>query len=483
MYTKVKMIAGKFKIEQEIGRGAYATVYSAKLIQPYPPLNVGDFVAIKSISTSRISSPQEKEKLENEISLMQNLDHKNIVKLYGVEKVRSYYFLVMEHCQGGDLIHYLHSYGSGLPELTIRDFISQIGSGLKYLHAHQIVHRDLKPHNILMSGTAENPVLKIADFGFARFLRPTDLAETICGSPIYMAPEIQFGSTYSSNVDMWSLGVILYELITTKPPFPHVKTQYELAQELKERGSQPYSLPASAHVSSELRDLVVRLLTIDHEKRLTLPEFLNHQFFAKYQKHETMAAVSNDESSESFIRERKFSFVMAEGAVDDIGAEKMVRDALDSANIIALHLSNAQLVGDSFLVFELLTIMSEFLLDFLAEYERVVSHMNVELKSEVMEVINGYMREAGEYTKREMNPGSVRGSQFLYNKALEYAKVGGEAERNKDSFSLFKYHRALAMLRPIAYSIDSDEFTTSVRELFIQISKRCDLLHQQGNEE
>ena len=124
------IVAGKFKIEKEIGRGSYATVYSAILIQPYPPLKIGDYVAIKSISTSRISSAKEKEKLENEISLMKTLNHKNIVRLYGVERLRSYYFLIMEYCNDGDLIHFLHSYGdkkcTGLPEDLIINFIYQL---------------------------------------------------------------------------------------------------------------------------------------------------------------------------------------------------------------------------------------------------------------------------------------------------------------------------------------------------------------------
>ena len=81
------VIANKFKIESEIGRGSYAVVFSAKTIQPYPPLVVGDFVAIKAISTSRLSSKQERTKLENEISLMKTLDHPNIMKLFGVEKI------------------------------------------------------------------------------------------------------------------------------------------------------------------------------------------------------------------------------------------------------------------------------------------------------------------------------------------------------------------------------------------------------------
>lgn len=309
-----------FTLGKEIGRGAYGTVFIATIKKPYPPLQAGSLVAIKSISTSRITSIQEKEKLETEISLMSKLDHPNIVKLYGVEKTSSHYFLILEYCNGGDLFQYMKTFKKASKEKTtsyissttnyeiinysnifsseesIRDFASQIASGLFYLHSHQIVHRDLKPHNILISRTktpqsnsnkhqsntsndsSEKITLKIADFGFARFLKPSDLATTVCGSPVYMAPEIQFGSQYSSNVDMWSLGIILYELITGQTPFPRVKTQYELAMELKNKGSKFYSLPSSVKASPELRNLIEKLLTINPNNRMTFSEFMNDPF-------------------------------------------------------------------------------------------------------------------------------------------------------------------------------------------------------------
>lgn len=311
-----------FTFGKEIGRGAYGTVFIATIKKPYPPLQAGSLVAIKSISTSRITSQQEKEKLETEISLMSKLNHPNIVKLYGVEKTSSHYYLILEYCNGGDLYQFMKTLKRSPKEKTtsyisattnyeiinysnyfsteesIRDFASQIASGLYYLHSHQIVHRDLKPHNILISRTKSNQnssgrrlssgfndksekiTLKIADFGFARFLRPSDLATTVCGSPVYMAPEIQFGNQYSSNVDMWSLGIILYELITGQTPFPRVKTQYELAMELKNKRSKFYTLPTSVKASPELRNLIERLLTINPNNRMTFSEFMNDPFIS-----------------------------------------------------------------------------------------------------------------------------------------------------------------------------------------------------------
>jgi serine/threonine protein kinase len=137
------VIAGKFRVEAEIGRGAYATVYSAKIVQDFPPLRVGDGVALKSISLSRLQSQKDHEKLENEVRLMTNLNHPNIVKLFGAEKFRNYFILVMERCDGGDLIRYLQSHPDPLDEETLRFLVHQIGEGLSYLHSNSIIHRDL----------------------------------------------------------------------------------------------------------------------------------------------------------------------------------------------------------------------------------------------------------------------------------------------------------------------------------------------------
>jgi serine/threonine-protein kinase ULK/ATG1 len=207
------ILARKFRIIREIGRGAYGVVYSAQVIAPFPPLKVDDFVAIKSIAAARVATPEDREKLDSEIAIMNSLEHPNLVKLYCVERSRNHFYLVMEFCGAGDLMTYLRSFQFGIPEPTIRNIAHQIATGLHVLHDHRIVHRDLKPQNILISSRGSSVTLKIADFGFARFLRPSDLAETICGSPMYMAPEIQFGQKYGASVDMWSLGVILYELV------------------------------------------------------------------------------------------------------------------------------------------------------------------------------------------------------------------------------------------------------------------------------
>lgn len=520
------IVAGKFKIEKEIGRGSYATVYSAILIQPYPPLKIGDYVAIKSISTSRISSATEKEKLENEISLMKTLNHKNIVRLYGVERLRSYYFLIMEYCNDGDLIHFLHSYGdkkcTGLPEDLIINFIYQIGQGLQYLHSHHIVHRDLKPHNILISKTTNNEeidswnfqyTLKIADFGFARFLRPSDLCETICGSPIYMAPEIQFGTHYSSCVDMWSVGVILYELASGRTPFPHIKSQFELAQELKSRGSHPYCLPVNAQVSEPLRQLVPRLLTIDAEKRMKLSEFLDSSIFHHFKSlneqitnslvpHSEVSTTTSSPSQNLY----KFSFLAADGSIDAKQAEHILTKAKEAAAMIYELFNDGN--DQNLVTFEVFTNISSFLIDFLTEYKSLVGDSidpvlfppdgidinhslstsnvvkNEELERSIIDLgitISNHAYDCMTMIKEQANDQnhqeSVNINQELYNRAIHFAQIGADAEKvastNEEMLSFTaNYRKALQLLMPIAYQSQSNEFTAFVRDLYMKLSDR-----------
>lgn len=550
------IVAGKFKIEKEIGRGAYATVYSATLLQPYPPLKVGDYVAIKSISTSRISSAKEKEKLENEINLMKTLNHRNIVRLYGVERLRSYYFLIMEYCNYGDLIHFLHSFsdgnGTGLPEDIIINFMYQIGSGLNYLHSHQIVHRDLKPHNILIlkkkstntnrndktstiSATEiDNYILKIADFGFARFLRPSDLAETICGSPVYMAPEIQFGTHYTSSVDMWSLGVIIYELIAGRTPFPNIKSQFELAQELKNRGSQPYFLPVSAQASDELREIIPRLLTIDSEKRMTLDEFLSNPIFKKFQNSKqannleidastqvdqqisldsSQNEFSNDSKEKLYFQKcdsisRSFSFIAADGNLTISNAKSFLLKSKEAASLISNTFNLRNQMSNSEnptneenleLNLNLSTTICCFLLDFLFEYKQLENSKTddsmaddnpekKEMEKEIVDLVSELSESATLFNEQIMNSNSTESKdstqigpeQYLYNEGLKMAMKGAELEKNEANAAdyLSDYKKALLFLMPIAYRTVSDEFTMLVRDIYLKLSNRCDLIEK-----
>ncbi|KAH0791053.1 serine/threonine-protein kinase ATG1c-like isoform X2 [Histomonas meleagridis] len=453
---------------KEIGRGAFGTVYQGRMIEDFNSLKVDDFVAIKTISASRMVFQQEKEKLDQEISLMLQLNHPNIVKLYGVEHTSTETLLIMEYCNKGDLIHYLRNYKVGLPEKIVRNFGRQIAIGLDYLHTNQIVHRDLKPHNILLSETTDGKIiLKIADFGFARFLKPMDLADTICGSPIYMAPEIQFGLKYNSNVDMWSIGIILYELITTKTPFPNIQNQYQLEVELKMRGSQPYSLPMDVDASPELRDLIQRLLTIDPAERITFDEFITHPFFS-IEKDEITFNVPPSETVNEKKRIRRFSFLTASPDSTGQQAESFLLEAKFSVETIEQYFNDLEKSE----LFELLVLLIEFLLDFLEE-ERKVNDRFPKIEGDIIQIASRFSEKANKL-KNEVESESKRSPfQFLYEKALDFARNGAlMEEKGENVIAEEMYRKAMGALLPIAFSLGADKTVQSVRELYKAINER-----------
>jgi serine/threonine-protein kinase ULK/ATG1 len=174
-------------------------------------------VAVKAIVRARLNQKLQ-QNLEAEITILQSLQHPNIVRLHDVQTTERHVYLIMELCPGGDLMRVIRTHGAQSEGQT-RNYLLQLARGLRYLRDHNLVHRDLKPQNLLLSSSQPDAVLKIADFGFARYMQQADMAETLCGSPLYMAPEILRFQKYDAKADLWSVGTIIYELLTARPPF------------------------------------------------------------------------------------------------------------------------------------------------------------------------------------------------------------------------------------------------------------------------
>ncbi|GIY00264.1 hypothetical protein CEXT_345631 [Caerostris extrusa] len=187
--------------------------------------NHEDVVAIKCINKKNLGKSQPL--IGKEIKILQELtklQHKNVVALLECVDSPRHLYIVIEYCNGGDLAEYLN-HKVNLSEDTIRHFLRQIAEAMKVLNQKEVVHRDLKPQNILLchSGKPDPPpseiTLKIADFGFARFLTDGGMAATLCGSPMYMAPEVIMSLKYDAKADLWSIGTIVFQCLTGRAPF------------------------------------------------------------------------------------------------------------------------------------------------------------------------------------------------------------------------------------------------------------------------
>uniref|UniRef100_A0A6N2NAJ0 Protein kinase domain-containing protein n=1 Tax=Salix viminalis TaxID=40686 RepID=A0A6N2NAJ0_SALVM len=153
----------------------------------------------------------------------------------------------------------------------------QLAAGLQVLQEKHLIHRDLKPQNLLLSSNDLTPQLKIGDFGFARSLTSSDLADTLCGSPLYMAPEIIQNKKYDAKADLWSVGAVLFQLVTGKPPFDG-NSQYQLFQNILTSTELRFPQGALEELHPDCVDLCRGLLRRNPVERLTFKEFFNHKF-------------------------------------------------------------------------------------------------------------------------------------------------------------------------------------------------------------
>ncbi|XP_070210335.1 serine/threonine-protein kinase ULK3-like [Littorina saxatilis] len=257
----------QYVLTEKIGSGSYATVYKA-----YKKTGIREVVAIKCILKSSLNKSST-ENLLTEIELLKNLKHKHIVELRDFLWDSKFIYLVMEYCGGGDLSRFIRSKRT-LPERIVRKFLQQIGLAMQYLHSFNVAHMDLKPQNILLTSSS-NPIIKIADFGFAKPMMEGDEMRVMRGSPLYMAPEIICQRSYDARVDLWSIGVILYECLFGRAPFASSSFK-ELGEKIWD--SKPVELPPGVEVSDDCRDLVLRLLRRNPDERISFEEFFVHPF-------------------------------------------------------------------------------------------------------------------------------------------------------------------------------------------------------------
>ncbi|XP_010891567.1 serine/threonine-protein kinase ULK2 isoform X2 [Esox lucius] len=256
-----------------VGHGAFAVVFKGRHRK-----KTDWEVAIKSINKKNLSKSQIL--LGKEIKILKELQHENIVALYDVQETPNSVFLVMEYCNGGDLADYLQAKGT-LREDTLRVFLQQIAAAMRILNSKGIIHRDLKPQNILLSYTGRkrssiNSIrVKIADFGFARYLQSNMMAATLCGSPMYMAPEVIMSQNYDAKADLWSIGTVIYQCLVGKPPF-QANSPQDLRMFYEKNKSLLPIIPRET--SPPLGDLLLGLLQRNQKDRMDFDAFFSHPF-------------------------------------------------------------------------------------------------------------------------------------------------------------------------------------------------------------
>ncbi len=258
-----------------LGSGTFSKVYRGSYVGPTnDDIENGTLVAIKVIDV-QILSPKSLRILEDESDIMRTLKnnpHPNIVRCYDVYHKYSSIYIIMEYCDSGDLKTILNK---PIKEEYARFYFLQFANGLKHLYSNNIIHRDIKPRNILLTNSRKT--LKIADFGFARYTNDESLYDTVCGSPLYMAPEIMGHKNYNKQTDLWSIGMILYEMLFGFHPYHSCKSISDLKNVINTKQIEipPLNTP-NKNVSKECLDLLRELLQKDVNDRISWENFLSY---------------------------------------------------------------------------------------------------------------------------------------------------------------------------------------------------------------
>jgi polo-like kinase 1 len=258
-----------YKRHEELGRGGFAAVYRVT------EESTGASYALKAVSRERVAKPKTLEKLKGEIAIQRTLDHPNILKSYDDFDDLNNFYIVLELCPGRSIRDKIRQ-KRRLTEPETRSILNEILAGLCYLHDNQIIHRDLKPENFLVGSDGR---IKIADFGLCAKLDHDDERKfTVCGTPNYLSPELLTSAKqgHSYEVDIWTVGICAFAMLTGHPPFETAKTKltYEHIKNCK------YTFPADIRLSDTARDFIERILQINPEKRPSAQELSLHPFIS-----------------------------------------------------------------------------------------------------------------------------------------------------------------------------------------------------------
>ena len=293
-----------------IGKGSFGEVFLTNR-QGEP----GKLYATKKVAKSLVSTEKVKKYFNNEIFILRNLNHPNIIRFHETKETLNNYYLVFEFCNGGGLTNcmekYKKKYGTALPEEVVQHLMRQTVSGLQYLHNNKILHRDIKCDNIMVHYPTEednknvnllSAQVKIIDFGFARYLEEDTLAKSVLGSPINMDPQIlhkmrqiennnqSYG--YDQKADIWSLGTVCYELLVGVPPFD--ATSYnDLLKKIQEGN---YKISRSLRLSKQCISFLKGMLQHDPKKRLDINDLARHKFIVnEYRTFEVLELQKREE--------------------------------------------------------------------------------------------------------------------------------------------------------------------------------------------
>lgn len=264
---KKGMIDKDYTIGDVVGSGAFATVRKV-----FSKVN-GQMRALKIIKKQK---GQDSARMYLEVEILKKLIHPNIMQIFEFYEDKKNFYIITEFCDGGELFDKIVEKGT-LSESEAAGIMKQLLSAVSYIHANQIVHRDLKPENILLD-TKKNNIIKIIDWGTARFFEKNKKMNRISGTPYYIAPEVLM-EKYDEKCDVWSCGIIMYILLCGYPPF-NAENDNDIMNKIK---IGKFSFPEEEwdNISNEAKDLIIKMLAYKPSDRLAASDCLLHKWFTE----------------------------------------------------------------------------------------------------------------------------------------------------------------------------------------------------------
>ena len=274
-----------FKIIKELGAGSFGHVYLVR----HKATNVE--YAIKAIDKRNKANQEEKPYFRREIEVMYKIHHPNVVKLYGHFEDNNYCYFIMEYISKGNVYGLIpQDKKKRLNNQVVASLMKDVISAVYYLHNMKpiIIHRDIKPENVLL---AEGLVAKLTDFGWSNYMQEDEKRTTVCGTPIYLAPEIIKEEGHDEKVDIWCIGVLCFELMTGNVPFQgnDIDTLKDNILHLK------ITWPKDINIDG--KNLIKKILKSDPSARISLEEMLQHPFFTKYFPNAVKSLIKPDENA------------------------------------------------------------------------------------------------------------------------------------------------------------------------------------------
>ena len=261
-----------FIVKKELGQGSFGRVYLA--IHKKTKVSY----AIKAINKRNRNNEEGKPYFRREIEIMYKIKHPNCVRLFGNFEDENYCYFIMEYVPKGNLYNLIKANkNKGIDKVMVAKIMRDLINAIHYLHSLNppIIHRDIKPENILL--TNDNQI-KLTDFGWANYINFQDeLRSTFCGTPLYLAPEMIENTGHGKNIDIWCLGVLLFELLIGIPPFSGKNREILIQNILKVNISWPKN--QKKEIDNDAKDLIIKILKKNPKERITLEEMVKHPFF------------------------------------------------------------------------------------------------------------------------------------------------------------------------------------------------------------